>query len=148
MAGEKLGADRQFVRGEAQRLARDRLRDAVQLKKNVARADRRDPIFRRALALTHSGFRRTRGHGLVRENADPELAFALHVAGQRDAGGFDLRVGDPGALERLQAELAEIDRDIARSRSPCGYPRWVLRYFTRFGINGIAVSLIKVLLSY
>ena len=66
-----------------------------------------------ALAFAHSGFRRPRGDRFVRENADPELAFALHVAGQRDTGGFDLGVGDPGALQRLEAELAEIDANIA-----------------------------------
>jgi hypothetical protein len=45
---------------------------------------------------------------------------------KRDTRGFDLRVGDPGALERLQSELAEIDPQIARSRplaaSPLGLP--------------------------
>jgi hypothetical protein len=67
----------------------------------------------RAFAFTHSGFRRAGGHGFVGENADPELALALHIAREGYAGGFNLRIGNPGALERLERKGAEIDTDVA-----------------------------------
>src|SRR5215212_1551880 len=83
-------------------------------------------MFGLALAFTHAGFRRTGRDRLVRENANPQFPFALHAAGQRYARRFDLDVRDPGAFQRLQTELAEIDPEIARSRSlaaaPLGLP--------------------------
>jgi len=66
------------------------------------------------------------------------ISFALHVASKRDAGGFQLRVGDPSAFECLQTKLAKIDPEIPEA-VPLRLPRWVFRYFTRFGINGIEV---------
>src|SRR5437764_7129396 len=126
MPGEEFCADGQLVRGEPERFARDRFRHAVELEQNISRPHRRDPIFRLPFAFAHSRFRRARGDGLVRENTDPQFAFALHASRQRDARRFDLRVRDPGTLERLQAELAEINSQIARSRplaaAPLGLP--------------------------
>src|SRR4051812_39215096 len=111
MPHQEFGTNRELVRREAQRFTRDRLRHAVELEKNISGANSRHPVLRSALALTHSGFRRTGGHGLVWEHPDPELALAFHVAGEGHAGSFDLDIGDPGTLERLQGIRAEIDVD-------------------------------------
>src|SRR5205814_608331 len=115
MTCEKLRAHRQLVCCKAQRLPRDRFRHAIQLEQNVARPYRGDPVLRLAFPLAHARFRWAGGYRLIRENADPQLAFALHVAGERDARGLQLRVSDPGTLEYLQSELAKIDFEIARS---------------------------------
>src|SRR5437867_6783661 len=123
---EKLCAHRQLVRGEAQRFACNRFRHAIQFKQNVSRPNRGDPVLGLALAFAHARFRWTPGHGFIRENAGPEFALAFHVASERDTRRFKLRVGDPGAFECLQTELAEIDSKIARSSplsaSPLGLP--------------------------
>ena len=58
----------------------------------------------------------------VRENTDPKLALALHVTSERNTRGFQLRVRDPGAFERLQPEFAKIDPEIARSGSLAASP--------------------------
>src|SRR5437764_7142291 len=115
MSCKKLRAHRQLVRGKAQRFACDRFRHAVQLKQNVTRADCRDPVLGLAFALAHTRFRWTRGHRFIRENADPQFSLAFHVTSERDTRRFQLRVCDPGTLECLQPELAEIDSKIARS---------------------------------
>jgi hypothetical protein len=66
------------------------------------------------------------GRTTATQYSDPEFAFALHVAREGDAGRFDLHVGDPRAVERLQSEFAEIDVGVARSgslaASPLGLP--------------------------
>jgi hypothetical protein len=51
--------------------------------------------------------------GLVGEDVDPDLPATFDLAGHRDAGGLDLAVGDPAAVERLQPVLAEGDRAAA-----------------------------------
>src|SRR5262245_42969438 len=61
MAGEEFGADRQLVGSETERLAGDRLGDAVQFEQDVAWADGGHPVFGLAFAFTHSGFRRAGG---------------------------------------------------------------------------------------
>src|SRR5690606_16023401 len=43
----------------------------------------------------------------VREHSDPDAAGALHLAGDRAAGRFDLTRRDTLGFGRLQAELAE-----------------------------------------
>src|SRR5207244_5653867 len=77
-------------------------------------------------------FRRTTSHRFVRKNADPKFAFALHIARQRNARRFDLRVRDPRALERLQTEFAEIDSYVAR-RSSLAAPALGLAILHSFG---------------
>src|SRR5205085_2625105 len=86
---------------------------------------------------------RTGGHGLVGENADPHLAFALHVAGHRNAGRFDLRVSDPSALYGLQSERSEIEIDgagsLASATSAMGLPIlhtfWQQRHWVSSGLK-------------
>src|SRR5882724_7893396 len=119
---EKLRAHRQLVRRQPQGLTRHGFRHAVQLKQNIARPHRGDPVFGLAFALSHARFRWTRSDRFVRENTDPQLAFALHITGKSDTRGFQLRVRDPGAFECLQPELAKIDLEIARSGSLAASP--------------------------
>jgi hypothetical protein len=65
-------------------------------------------------AIHHSGaplhFDRLLRHRHVGEHPDPDAAGALHVPGQRPAGGLDLARGDALGLHRLEPELAEIER--------------------------------------
>src|SRR5439155_18405805 len=73
-ARDELRLDRKLVRGQAQRLARLRLRHALHLVEDASRLDDGHPGVRRALALAHSGFLRLLRNGLVREEADPDAA--------------------------------------------------------------------------
>src|SRR5690606_5331340 len=93
----------------AERLARGRLVDALDLVDHAAGLDLRDPVFHRALARAHSDFDRLLGDRLVGEHADPHLAAALDVAADRTAGRLDLARGDLAGLRGLQAVLAKAD---------------------------------------
>src|SRR6185295_2752471 len=90
--------------------ARQRLVDAFQFVHHASGAHDGDPLFRVALAVTHARLGRLLRDRLVREDADVQLAAALDVAGDRDAGRLDLARGDEAARQRLQAELAEGER--------------------------------------
>src|SRR5690606_31279167 len=81
-----------------------------ELEQNGARLDDGHVVFDRTLALTHPHLSGLLGHGLVREHADPEFAFALQVTRYRDAGRLDLLAGHGTAGERLKAEFAESER--------------------------------------
>src|SRR5689334_12175715 len=105
--------DLQFRRGEAERLARQRLRHAVDLEHDAARRDTHDPKFGSALALPHAHFDRLLRHWHVGEDADPNPPGALHVPGQRPPRSLDLTRGDALRLHRLEPELAEIQRESA-----------------------------------
>jgi hypothetical protein len=114
VAGDELGADREFVGCKSKGLTGNGLGDTVELEKDVAGTHGGNPVLGLTFTFAHSGFGRACGDGLVREDADPELAFALHVAGERDTGGLDLGVGNPGTIQSLETEFTEIDVDIAR----------------------------------
>src|SRR6185312_17097732 len=105
--------DRQFRRGEAERLPRQRLRHAVDLEHDAPRRDAHDPPFRRALALAHPHFDRLLRYRHVGKDPDPDPPGALHVPGQRPPRRLDLTRRDALRLHRLQAELAEIERESA-----------------------------------
>src|SRR3712207_3930980 len=100
--------DRELRGAEAQRLAGDVLRHAVDLEHDPARLHAGGPELGRALAGAHADFGRLRRHRHVRKDADPDPAGALHRAGDRAAGRLDLTGVDSLRLQRLQAELAEI----------------------------------------
>src|SRR3984885_13772226 len=105
--------DRQLCRGEAERLARQALRHAVDFEHDAAGRDARDPPFRRPLALAHAHFDRLLRHRHVRKDADPDPAGAFHVPGQGAASSLDLAGGNALRLHRLEPELAEIERESA-----------------------------------
>src|SRR3989304_5766712 len=86
------------------------LADPVHLIKDPARLDYSHPFLRRALPFAHSGFGGLLGHGLIRENADPDFSASLHVTSHRDPGRLNLAGRKPTRLQRLQPELPETDR--------------------------------------
>src|SRR5271165_1256866 len=109
----EAGLDRELGGGEQECLARKVLRHAVDLEHDATRRDPRDPEFRRAFAFAHAHFDRLLRHRHIRKHPNPDAPGAFHVAGQRAAGGLDLARRHPLRLERLQAELAEIQRESA-----------------------------------
>src|SRR5712675_1163812 len=113
-ARDEARLDRQFGGGERQRFFRGLHGHAVDFENHAAGLDPRHPQFRRTLARAHPHFGRLLRHRHIRENADPDPAGALHVTGERAAGGFDLTRGDALGRHRLQAELTERQR---RTRS-------------------------------
>src|SRR5580704_1219719 len=106
-ARDHLGGDGQLLRCQAHCFSRDLSRNAFHFKKNLARPDHAHPLFRRALAFTHTGFSRFLGDRLVRKHSNPNLAAALDRTRHSDTSRFDLPVGDPAALQRLQTVVAE-----------------------------------------
>src|SRR5436190_1582071 len=108
-AGDDLGLDRQLLRGTLERRLGEASRHAVELEQDAARLDAGDPELGRALARAHADFGRLRTHRNVRENADPQAAGALDVAGDRAARRLDLAGGDPLRLHGLEAEGAEVE---------------------------------------
>src|SRR5690606_27553282 len=107
------GRDRQLHRAETQRLARDLLADAVDLEHDPAGLDAGGPEIDRALARAHPHLDRLGRDRNVREDADPDPALTLHVAGDRAAGRLDLPCGDALGLGRLQGEGAEVEKETA-----------------------------------
>src|SRR3954469_19991472 len=107
---DELGPDGQLVGRQPHRRSGRRAIHAFHFEEDLARANYRHPLLRRALAFTHTGFSRLLRDRLVREQPDPHLAAALDLAPHRDARCFDLPVGHPAALHRLQTEIAECDR--------------------------------------
>src|SRR5665213_3600680 len=107
VALNKAGLERELVGREAHRLFGKLGANALHLKENTAGANDADPVVRRSLTLTHTGFGRLLGDGLVREQAKPDLAATLDKARHRDTAGLDLAIGDVTALHHLQAIVAE-----------------------------------------
>src|SRR5205814_9879590 len=108
-----LRLDRQLLAREPERLFGERLGNAGELEHHAARLDHADPAFGRALAGAHAGLGRLLREALVGEDVDPDLAAALDLARHRDAGSLDLAVGDPAAVHRLQAVVAELHGRLA-----------------------------------
>src|SRR5829696_5156127 len=109
----ELRLHRQLLAGQAQRLLGEGLRHAGELEHHAPGLDHDDPALWRALALAHPRLGRLLGERLVGEDVDPHLAAALDLARHRDPGRLDLAVRDPAGLERLDPELAELDRALA-----------------------------------
>src|SRR5262245_9891292 len=65
--------DRQLGGGKPERLARHRLRYAVDLEQDAAGLDPHHPKFRRALARAHAHLERLLRYRHVREHPDPDL---------------------------------------------------------------------------
>src|SRR5262245_15028479 len=108
-----FGLHGQLLACEAERFLGEGLRHPGQLEHHAARLDHGDPALRRALARAHAGLGGLLRIGLVGEDVDPHLAAALDLARHRDAGSLDLTVGDPTAVDRLQAVVAELHRRLA-----------------------------------
>ena len=107
-------------------------RHAVELEHDAAGLDAADPEFGRALAAAHAHFGRLHRHRHVREDADPDAADALDVAGDGAARRLDLARGDAAGLDRLEAELPKLSA-VPPLASPWMRPLCALRYLVRFG---------------
>src|SRR5918998_3384314 len=105
---DEAGADRELGGAEPQRLAGDVLGDAVDLEHDAPRRNAGRPELGRALAFAHAHLDRLFRHRNVREDANPDAALALHLAGDRATGRLDLPRRDALRLQRLEAELAEV----------------------------------------
>src|SRR5690554_3366075 len=114
---DDAGPDRQLEGGQPQRLHRDRLGHARHLEEDASRLDDGDPVLGRPLAAAHARLGRLLGDGLVGKDPDPELAAALDLPGDGDAGRLDLLRGDPARLQGLQRVLAGLDGDAPRGRA-------------------------------
>src|SRR5947207_2979487 len=93
--------------GQRERFAGEVFGHAVDLVQHLARLDLGDVVLGVALAVAHADFGRLLRNGLVRKDADPDTATALHVARDRAVCGFDLARREAAALGGLQAEIAE-----------------------------------------
>src|SRR5581483_643608 len=80
---------------------------AFHFEQDLARANYCDPVIRRSLAFSHTGFSRLLRDRLVGEEADPNFAAALHEPGNGHATRLDLAIADPARLQHFQAVLAE-----------------------------------------
>src|SRR5690606_3649003 len=102
---------------EPECFARNFVGHAGDLEHDAVRLHHRDPAVGGAFARTHAGFGRLRRHRLVGEDADPDLATALHLVGHGAAGGLDVAAVDPGSTLGLQPVLAEGDGVAGRGQA-------------------------------
>ena len=70
-------------------------------------SDGEDVTYGVTLTLTHADVGRFLRDGFIREDANPALAFTLHVARHGDTSGFDLATRDPVCAEALDAEATK-----------------------------------------
>src|SRR5437016_430427 len=105
--GNEFRGNRQLVRRQSQGFLGRRFVHSRHLEHYASRLHHRNPLFRRAFALTHARFRRFLGERLVRENPDPQFPAALDEPRNRHARRFDLPVGDPRVFHGLQTVLAK-----------------------------------------
>src|SRR5215210_7896535 len=99
--------------GKPERFLRERLGNAGELEHHAAWLHDGDPVLGRAFTRAHAGLGRLLRRRLVREDVDPDLAAALDLARHRDPGSLSLAIGDPTRLERLQAEVSELNGGLA-----------------------------------
>src|SRR5207253_7596012 len=97
----------QFARGKPHGFLRNIARHAIHLEEDASRLDLADPEFGRALARAHAHFGGLLGHRHVREDAYPDAARALHVAGEGAPRRLYLTRRDAFGLGRLQPKGAE-----------------------------------------
>src|SRR4051794_15278962 len=101
------------MRGQAKGFPGDLGRDAVHLIHNSTGLDDGYPIFRIALALTHTCLSGLLGNRLIRKYPGPHLTAPFDIASDGDARSLDLPARDPVGLQGFQAELAERDLSAA-----------------------------------
>src|SRR5262249_16410780 len=90
LSHKQLALHRQLVRGQTHRLFGALFAAAAQLEEPAPRLDDGDPVVGRAFAGPHARLRRLRRNRLVGEDANPDLAAALDVAGHSDTRRLDL----------------------------------------------------------
>src|SRR5215470_5337214 len=92
---------------QAKRLARGHLVHALHLEEHLAGLHARHVVLDVALARAHADLEGLLGDRHVGEDADPDLAAALHVARHGAPGRLDLARRHARAARGLEAELAE-----------------------------------------
>src|SRR6202795_5352529 len=117
-AGHELRLDADLLGRQAEALARRWLVHPLHLVHDASGLHHGDPELRVALALAHPRLGRLLGHRLVRKDANEDLASPLDAAGEGDARGLDLAVGDPARLEGLEPVVAEGKRGAALRLAP------------------------------
>jgi len=107
VALDETGFERELVGRETHCFFGELRAHAFHLEQDPARANDADPVVRRALTFTHTGFGRLLGDRLIREQTEPDLAATLDETRHRDTAGLNLAVGNITALHHLQAVVAE-----------------------------------------
>src|SRR5690606_34409737 len=101
-ARDELRLDGKLLLGEAHGFARQLLIDrTADLAQEASGADEGDDTAHRVFPFPHAYFGRLLRDGFVREDADVDLAHALHAAGHGDTGSLDLAARDLAGLQRL-----------------------------------------------
>lgn len=118
VSGEELAAHGDFAGRSGKCALRGGLITATYFNNHVARANRGNPAFWIAFALTHAGLKRLLGNWLVREHTNPQLSAPLHVTRGGHTGCLNLVSGQPASRQRLEAELAKVQLVIAACVAP------------------------------
>mmetsp|Transcript_113183 Transcript_113183/g.231671 ORF Transcript_113183/g.231671 Transcript_113183/m.231671 type:complete len:207 (-) Transcript_113183:422-1042(-) len=84
------------------------LGDAVNLEEDEIRPYRCHPILDISFACAHSTLRNALGDGLMREDADPDLASAGHDTDDRATHRLDLMARNPRLLQDLESVLPKV----------------------------------------
>src|ERR1700727_1919896 len=111
--GDKLRPDRQLGGTKRQGLARQRLRNTVDLKHDPAWMHTRDPEFRATFTRTHTHLGWLGGDRKVPENPDPQSAGTLHRTRDGTTGSLDLARGGSLRFKLLQAKSTNIQLRVA-----------------------------------
>src|SRR3954451_203496 len=120
----ELRLHRELVAGQAHRLARQLLRHTRHLEHHAAGLDHRHPALGRALTRAHAGLGGLLRERLVGKDVDPDLPATLDLARHRDTSSLNLAVGDPAAIECLQAVVAVLD--VRSALGVAGHPAAML----------------------
>src|SRR3990172_13360307 len=106
MASNNFCLDRQLIRSLVQGVERHIRGQTAHLEHNAPGTNHRHPVFHVTFTLTHPSLWGFLSIGFVRENPDPYLTAAFHLAHQSATRGFDLAGSHPPWLKRLQAKFA------------------------------------------
>ena len=88
--GDENRGQRQLGCSQGEGFTGQRFVHAVHLIEHLAGLDLGDPVFRVALTVTHTDFRRFLGNRLVREDADPDPTTPFNVTRHGTTSRFDL----------------------------------------------------------
>ena len=107
MSNNELRGHGEFLRGQAKSFLSDFEGYAFDFENDATGSDGEDVTHGVTLTLTHADVGRFLRDGFIREDANPALAFTLHVARHCDTSGFDLATRDPVCAEALDAEATK-----------------------------------------
>jgi len=113
LADQEAASERDFAGCQSQGFLGYGLRTTADLDEHIAWADDCNPEFRIAFPFSHTGFEGFFGDWLVGEDAQPNLAAALHSTGGCHTGRFDLVGSQPTAIQHLKSVFTEIEFIVA-----------------------------------